>query len=147
MKLQSWIKSIRYFTSLRDVKFDQKAASYGYNHVRIRFGSLRGERVAVKQVSLSRAKREILSSNAEKRLRNEWEMLSMAQSHPNVLRIFDLIEEADESGDSVLSMIVEECDTDISKLCSIQVMSQIASVFTHLHSLNIVHRGNNSIQK
>ena len=77
-----------------------------------RFGSLhqsgRLTRVALKEVSLTRAEREPISAAAAERLRHEAEMLTKVQGHTGVLQMIGLVQEDHEEG-TVLSLITEEC--------------------------------------
>jgi hypothetical protein len=101
---------------LGNITFDLPAPpSYGYNHVRTRFGQLLDSsgqdcsyRVAVKEVSLARAAREAISKDAAARLRQEAAMLVRGGSHPGILHCFGICE-VHEGDDHVLRLVTEEC--------------------------------------
>lgn len=141
---------------LADVDFDSQPMSPSQSgcddtHVRIRFGAsrssdLRGCRVAVKQVSLSRARREPALRLAASRLRDEAALLARAAGHPNILRCFGLFEDVEE-GDEVLSLVTEACEG--GTLASVKArpkawlphLADVASAISHLHARGLVHRG------
>ena len=136
---------------VRDICFDTPTASFGYSHTRVRFGLWtdpsvgRTLRVAVKEVSLSRAEREQFSRDAASRIRNEAEVLRQAGSHRSILRFFGSEEwQSSPTDGRVLSLITEECNggTLDDQTCGDwrRTLSDIADGMAHLHSRGICHR-------
>eukprot|EP00928_Gymnodinium_smaydae_P069337 TRINITY_DN5277_c0_g1_i1.p1 TRINITY_DN5277_c0_g1~~TRINITY_DN5277_c0_g1_i1.p1 ORF type:complete len:692 (-),score=72.03 TRINITY_DN5277_c0_g1_i1:448-2457(-) len=141
--------------NLSQITFDQaNPPPYNYNHVRVRFGEWQGRRVAVKEVSLKRAARELPSQRASERLREEARLLDLAGRHAGILNFYGLVESelrssaASADDDDVLSLVTEECSGGTlatsplpkSETFVISTLLQLAQAIRMLHARGIAHR-------
>ena len=117
-------------------------------HVALRLGEWNDRRgggcvrkVAVKEVSLTRAAREALSREAATRLSSEAALMNKLR-HSNVLRCFGACEATTADGEKLLQVVTEECTSTLTGYSGpwLQTLRQLSWAMHHVHAQECIHR-------